>query len=104
MNRVFCQNCGAQMSGAFCNLCGAKASQAPAAPPPPPQYAQPQQYAQPTLAPAAKGGSGLKILFVVLGIIVLLGALGVGAAMYAWHKAKETIASTTGVDLNSFSE
>ncbi len=114
--RMFCQNCGAQMGGAFCNSCGARASQTPPPPPPPPpaqytptppQYAPPQ-YAQPPytqpLAPPAKSGSGLKILLVVLGIFLLLGMVAVGGIMYAVHRAKQAIASTTGVDLNSFSE
>ncbi len=108
---MFCQSCGAQMAGTFCNSCGARASQAPPPPPsPPPQYAAtPPQYAQQPsyvqpLAPAAKSGSGLKILFVVLGIVFLMGALAIGGVMFAWHKAKQTIASSTGVDLNSFSE
>jgi hypothetical protein len=113
---MFCQNCGAQMGGAFCNSCGARASQTPPPPPPPPpaqytptppQYAPPQ-YAQPPytqpLAPPAKSGSGLKILLVVLGIFLLLGMVAVGGIMYAVHRAKQAIASTTGVDLNSFSE
>ncbi len=107
---MFCQNCGAQMGGAFCNACGARASQTPPPPPPPPsqytpappQYAPPQ-YTQP-LAPAAKSGSGLKILLAVLGIFLFLGVVAVVGVVYAVHRAKQAIASTTGVDLNSFSE
>ena len=76
---MFCQNCGAQMGGAFCKSCGARATQtppppspppaqyapAPPSPPPPAQYAPaPPQYAQPPytqpLAPAAKGGSRIE--------------------------------------------
>ena len=66
------------------------------------QYAQPAQYAQP-LPPAAKSGAGLKILFVVLGILALMGMLAVGGVWYAWHKTKQ-IAASNGIDLNSFSE
>ena len=102
---MFCQSCGAQVSGAFCTKCGAPAGQAPSPPqpPPPPQYTPaPPQYSQP-LPPAAKSGAGLKILFVVLGVIAVLGMLFVGALMYGWHKVKETAASK-GIDLNSFSE
>jgi hypothetical protein len=114
---MFCQSCGSQMTGAFCTKCGARANQAapPAAPPPPPpvqqfaaplppppQYAPPPQYVQP-LPPAAKSGSGLKILLVVLVILGLMGMLAVGGVWYAWHKTKE-IAASKGIDLNSFSE
>ena len=77
---MFCQSCGAQVAGAFCTKCGARASQPSPAytpPPPPPPYAPPPQYAQP-LPPAAKSGPGLKILFVVLGILGLMGVLAIG--------------------------
>jgi hypothetical protein len=108
---MFCQGCGAQVTGAFCTKCGARASQ-PSPPsaspsdytPPPasPQYAPPSQYAQP-LPPAAKSGSGSKILFVVLGILGLLGVLAIGGVWFAWHKVKQA-AANNGIDLNSFSE
>jgi hypothetical protein len=101
---MFCQSCGAQIAGAFCAKCGARASQpsplsaAPPAyaPPPPPQYAQP-------LPPASKSGSGLKILFVVLGILGLMGVLAIGGVWFALHKVKQA-AANNGIDLNGFSE
>lgn len=108
---MFCQSCGAQIAGAFCTQCGARANQPspPAAPPPahtppppPPQYAPQAQYAQP-LPPAAKSGAGLKILFVVLGILGLMGVLAIGGAWFALHKVKQA-AANHGIDLNSFSE
>jgi hypothetical protein len=94
---MFCPNCGAQLTGAFCTQCGARAVQ----PPPPVQPAAPQPSSQP-LPPAAKtgSGSGMKILFAVLGVIVFLGVLFVGAIWYGWHKVKQTIASR-GIDLNT---
>jgi hypothetical protein len=108
---MFCQSCGAQVTGAFCTKCGARASQpsAPSAPPsaytplpPSPQYAPPPQYAQP-LPPAAKSGAELKILIVVLGILGLVAVLAIGGAWFAWHKVKQA-AANNGIDLNSFSD
>jgi hypothetical protein len=107
---MFCESCGAQVTGAFCTKCGARASQpsAPSAPPsaysPPPaspQDAPPPQYAQPL--PGAKSGAGLKILFVVLVILGLMGVLAIGGVWFAWHKVKQA-AVNHGIDLNRFSE
>ena len=108
---MFCESCGAQITGTFCTKCGARASlpSTPSAPPsaytPPPaspQDAPPPQYAQP-LPSAAKSGAGLKILFVVLGILGLMGVLAIGGVWFAWHKVKQA-AANNGIDLNSFSE
>ncbi len=110
---MFCQSCGAQVTGAFCTKCGARVDQAPplasavppayAPPPPPPQmqYAPPQ-YSQP-LPPAAKTGAGIKILFVVLAILGVMGLLAAGGVWYAWHKVKQ-VAMSKGVDLNGLTE
>src|ERR1017187_5116507 len=101
---MFCQSCGAQVAGAFCAKCGARSSQPsppPASPPaytpspPPPPYAPPPQYAQP-LPPAAKSGSGLKILFVVLGSLGLIGVLAIGGVWFALHKVKQAAANHIG--------
>ena len=108
---MFCQSCGAQVTGAFCTKCGARAGQpsppstplpAYTPPPPPPPYAPPSPYAQP-LPPAAKSGSGLKILLVVLGILCLLGVLAIGGVWFVLHRVKQA-AANNGIDLNSFSE
>jgi hypothetical protein len=108
---MFCQSCGAQLTGAFCTKCGMPAGQPPppSAPssdytpqPPPPQYAAPTPYAQP-VPPAAKSGLWVKILFIVLGLFVLLGVLAIGGAWFAVHKVKQA-AARNGIDLNSFSE
>ena len=104
---MFCQSCGAQVTGAFCTKCGARANQAPPPPPSaqPPAYTPPppppQQYSQPL--PPAKSGSGIKILFVVLGILAMMGMLAIGGVWYAWHKAKE-VAARSGIDLNGITE
>ena len=104
---MFCESCGAQVTGSFCTKCGARASQPspPSAHPSaytPPQFAPPPHYARP-LPPAAKSGSGLKILFVVLGILGLTGVLAIGGVWFAVHRVKEA-AANNGIDLNSFSE
>jgi hypothetical protein len=92
---MFCRNCGAQLTATFCTRCGAPAVQ----PPLPVQPAAPQPYSQPQ-PPASKTGSGLKVLFVVLGVMVFLGVLLAGTIWYGWHKVKQTVASQ-GIDLNT---
>jgi hypothetical protein len=108
---MFCENCGTQVTGAFCTKCGARARQpsAPSAPPSAytptpasPQDAPPPQYPEP-LPPIAKSGAGLKILFVVLVILGLMGVLAIGGVWFGWHKVKQA-AANNGIDLNSFSE
>jgi hypothetical protein len=78
---MFCAGCGAPVRGAFCGFCGQ-----PAAPAAAPQ-------AQPGSAPAApaaasKGSSLGKILLIVFGCFVLLGALAVGGIYYAVGRVK----------------
>ena len=78
----FCTNCGTPVAGKFCTKCGATVqAQAPA--PPQPAMASP--------APAAGGGSAVKILAFVIGGIVLLGAIGVGSAIYIGYRAKQKL-------------
>jgi uncharacterized membrane protein YgcG len=99
----FCANCGSAMSGGpFCGNCGARVtppapqppavphmaapgSQAPAPRPPAPQVAAGRAPAQPT------SGSNLivKILFIVLGLIVLFGLIGMGSCIYLGYRAKK---------------
>lgn len=55
------------------------------------------------LPPPAKSGSGLTILFIVLGVMAFLGMMGIGAVWYGWHMVKQKAASN-GVDLNAFTE
>ena len=98
----FCSNCGAARSAAsaFCGNCGtrqASPASAPATPDPQPSAALP---------PAAKAGSGLKILAVVLVFLVLAGAATVGGLYYVAHKVKQAVvekAASVGVDLKSIS-
>jgi hypothetical protein len=103
----FCVSCGAPLTGAFCNKCGARAVApsastaqpiAPYAPPSPVQAAvppAPQTTGQP--AGAAARGSGLgKALAIVGGILFLLFVIGVGTAVYGvyWVKHKVTAYSS----------
>jgi hypothetical protein len=72
---MFCQSCGAQVTGLFCTKCGARAGQV--AQPPSSASATPAEQYSPSspppryeaLTPSAKSGSGLKIL---LGVLVIL--------------------------------
>ena len=106
---MFCSSCGAEVTGAFCTRCGARASRppSPSAPPPPPvQYAPPAQYVQPPAA-AAKSGGGLKILFAVLAILGLLGVFAIAGIWYAVHTVKQKVkqvAASQGIDLGAITE
>jgi hypothetical protein len=98
----FCVSCGAPLTGAFCNTCGARAvtPSSPAAQPIAPAPAPPVQVVAPAApqtagqpAGAAAKGSGLgKALAIVGGVLLLLFVMGVGAAVYGvyWVKHKVT--------------
>ena len=98
----FCVSCGAPLTGAFCNTCGARAvtPSAPAPQPIAPAAAPPVQTAAPASpqtagrpAGAVAKGSGLgKALAIVGGVLLLLFVMGVGAAVYGvyWVKHKVT--------------
>jgi len=92
----FCVTCGAPLTGAFCNKCGARAV-APSAPAQPtPVQAKPSVQSAPPAAiqpvTAAKGSGVGKILLIVGGVLLMLFVLGVGAAVYGayWVKHKVT--------------
>jgi hypothetical protein len=98
----FCSNCGTarNTASAFCANCGARQAAPVGAP------AQPDPQPAAALPPAAKAGSGLKILAVVLVFVVLAGAATVGGLYYVAHKVKQAVvekAASVGVDLNSIS-
>jgi len=57
-----------------------------------------------TAVPQGSGGSGIKILLIVLMLFVFMGILGAGAMYYAVHRVKEAVvekAGSYGVDLRS---
>jgi len=106
---MFCTSCGAEVTGAFCTRCGARASQppSPAAPPPTPiEYVQQPQVVPPP-PPAAKSGGGLKILIAVLATLGAVCVLAVAGVWYVVHKVKQEVkqaAASQGIDLSSFGE
>ena len=98
----FCSNCGAARSvgSAFCTHCGARQAAAAGVP------SQPDLQSAAPLPPAAKAGSGLKILAVVLVVLMLAGVATVGGLYYVAHRLKQAVvekAASAGVDLNSIS-
>jgi hypothetical protein len=115
----FCTNCGAPVSGRFCTACGTAFDSSPQAPaasrpgnqggqphPPFPQQPFPQQpfpqqsYPQQPYAPGPvntpqmpkTGGSALKVVLAIVGVLVLLGMIGVAGAVYIGYRAKQKIA------------
>ncbi|MFZ0731649.1 MAG: hypothetical protein WAM79_04935 [Candidatus Sulfotelmatobacter sp.] len=99
----FCVSCGAPMTGAFCNKCGARAvpPSAPAQSAPPPTPVQPQAIPR-TAAPAVKSSGVGKVLLWVAGIFIVLVIAGAAAAMYGvyWvkHKVSSYASAVTGND------
>jgi hypothetical protein len=88
----FCTNCGSPIAGKFCTKCGAatQESAAPAQVPRAPVPTTPQSV--PVQPSAARTGSGVKILLIVLGVFLFLGLLGVGGVVYVGYRAKQKIA------------
>ena len=97
----FCVSCGAPLSGAFCNKCGARAvapsastAQAVA---PSPNVIPPATQTTGQVSGAAAKGSGLgKVLAIIGGTLLLLFVIGIGAAVYGayWVKHKVTAYSS----------
>jgi hypothetical protein len=110
----FCVSCGAPLTGAFCNACGARAvtpnSPAPqpiaAAPPPPVQAVVPAspQTAGQTAGVAAKGSGLGKALAIVGGVLLLLFVMGVGAAVYGVYWVKHKVTAYTSAVTGGSSE
>lgn len=83
---MYCQVCGGAVDGAFCTKCGARAGAAAGVP-----------------APPKKSGNGMKILFIVLGIIVAIGLLFTAGLFWVGHKVTETV-KKSGIDLSDIAE
>ena len=87
----FCTKCGTPVSGQFCTACGGAIEGSPAqiqnVTPPAAPVSQPA-----AAPPAAHNSSGVKILFIVLGVLFLFGAIGVGGIVYVGYRAKQKIA------------
>src|SRR5579862_3590078 len=87
----FCSNCGASVSGQFCTVCGVAINGGPE------QSQNLTTQAAPVFQPVAVPPAvhkrfGAKILFIVLGVLILLGAVGVGGIVYVGYRAKQKIA------------
>lgn len=96
---AFCSNCGFPLaaSSAFCPKCGARLASQPAPPPP----AAPVVQAAPNTA--ARSSSGLKIVLVIVGVLVVFGAVAIAGVIYVTHRVKQAVVSTAkehGVDLD----
>ena len=87
----FCTSCGAPATGQFCTKCGAAIQGVPGQAQTLTPGAAP--VLQPVAAPPTAGkSSAMKVLLIVLGIIVLFGAIGVGGVVYVGYRAKQKIA------------
>jgi hypothetical protein len=81
----YCRFCGAPISGPICGQCGKGVSEG--APAQPASQPSPQPSAP---APAkAAGGNAAKILLILAGSILLLGAVGVAGVVYVGYRAKQ---------------
>ena len=108
----FCVSCGAPLSGAFCNSCGARAVPPSAPTQQAAPVAPPVQTAVPIASPAtgqpvgtAAKGSGLgKVLAIVGGILLLLLVIGVGSAIYGVYWVKHKVAAYTSAVTGAPSE
>jgi len=100
----FCTKCGSPLAEEvqFCINCGATVGAPPAAPtappPSPPPPIAPAVSAAPAAAgvaagaaaPAAKAGSPImKIILIVVGVLILLTALGIGSCVYIAYRIKQ---------------
>jgi hypothetical protein len=88
----FCTSCGTPVSGQFCTACGAAIKESPAETPNVNSTAAPAF--QPAASPAVttQKSSGSKVLVIVLGALVLFGAVGVGGIIFVGYRAKQKFA------------
>ena len=97
---MFCTNCGAPVTGAFCGGCGRPAGQAPASQSPP----APGPSAAPPPA-AAKGSALGKFLLIGFGCSALLAVLASAGMYYAINrlrtKALQRVSEYTGVTVGN---
>jgi hypothetical protein len=80
----FCTKCGTPAVGQFCTACGAPL-QGGGSPPPGPS-------APPATGAAVGSASATKVILVVVGVVLLFGAVGVGGLVYVGYRAKQKIA------------
>ena len=99
----FCSTCGFPLgaNGAFCPNCGSR-QQAAAGAAPPPQQMQPMAVPAPR-----KGGSGLKVVMVIFGCLLLAGVAAIGGLYYVAHRVKQAVvqkAESIGVDVPAITQ
>ena len=90
--QTFCGSCGSPLGdqSGFCGSCGVRAGHAPSG--------QAAAVATPAVAQTAgAGGSGLKIVLIVAGVLFVLGALSLGAMYYAAHRYVKLAEDVTGL-------
>jgi hypothetical protein len=90
----FCTKCGSPLAEdlQFCTNCGAASGAPTAAPAPPTPPASAASAAAPAAgaAPAAKAGSPVvKIILIVVGVLILLTAVGIGSCVYIAYRIKQ---------------
>ena len=87
----FCGTCGSSLSGesGFCGSCGARVGGAPAG--------QVAVAAPGPIKQAGGGGSALKIVVIVVGVIFVLAALAIGGTYYAAHRYIRMAEDMTGI-------
>lgn len=87
---AFCNSCGASLSpdARFCSRCGATTGASAVSPP----------NAVPPTPPVARGGnSGVKIVLIIVGVILLLGGLGIASlTIVGLHFARHSHVSQQG--------
>jgi hypothetical protein len=81
----FCGSCGAPLNeqSGFCGGCGARVGQQPAAPP--------------VAKSPGGGGSALKVVLIVVGVLFVLGAVSLGGMYYVAHRYVTMAEDLTGV-------
>ena len=86
---MFCVACGAPLTGPaeFCGKCGVRAGQAP--------YVGP---AAAPVSPKPSGGSALKIVLIVVGVLFVFGVLAVGGIYYTARSYVKLAENVTGVN------
>jgi hypothetical protein len=97
-DKQFCASCGAPVAAGFAPVAPVASSYQPVPPAPPPTAPyNPGAVAPPAVQPAASGGSTLKIVLIVIGVIVLLGILAVAAVgFFAWRVSRAFHVSGSG--------
>ncbi|HEY1678156.1 MAG TPA: zinc ribbon domain-containing protein [Candidatus Sulfotelmatobacter sp.] len=93
---AFCNSCGATLTDGtkFCSKCGAAVTAPVVAATSgfTPVTAAPVTPVAVTPPPSSGGGGGaLKVILIILGILVLLGILGGGAAIYGVYRVKQAV-------------